>query len=89
MAVHSRLPDCGRSSTHRRARTSPAMRIMTIDSNDHMRSIHNRMPVILDSEGHDRWLDLDADPADVLMPCPSDRSQSTSASGTRGTTMRG
>ena len=33
--------------------------------------IHNRMPVILGEDGHDRWLDLDADPAEVLKPCPS------------------
>jgi putative SOS response-associated peptidase YedK len=24
------------------------------------------------ADDHDRWLDLEADPADVLKPCPSD-----------------
>jgi len=46
--------------------------IMTTEPNDFMKPIHNRMPVILDERGHDRWLDLDADPADVLQPCPDD-----------------
>jgi len=30
------------------------------------------MPVILGPEDHERWLDLDADPAKVLRSCPSD-----------------
>ncbi|MEM9626471.1 MAG: SOS response-associated peptidase family protein [Pseudomonadota bacterium] len=33
----------------------------------------NRMPVILGADDHDRWLDLDADPAEVLRPCPPER----------------
>ena len=37
-----------------------------------MAEIHNRMPVILGADDHGRWLDLDADPAEVLKPCPSD-----------------
>ena len=32
----------------------------------------NRMPAILDERAHDRWLDLNADPAAVLKPCPDD-----------------
>ena len=31
----------------------------------------HEMPIILGSEDHDHWLDLDADPGDVLRPCPS------------------
>jgi putative SOS response-associated peptidase YedK len=46
--------------------------IMTTEPNEMMAEIHNRMPVILDKEGHDRWLDLDADPAEALKPCPSE-----------------
>jgi putative SOS response-associated peptidase YedK len=46
--------------------------IMTTEPNDFMADIHNRMPVILGTDDHDRWLDLDADPAEVLQPCPSD-----------------
>ena len=45
---------------------------MTTGPNAFMKPIHIRMPVILDKRGHDRWLDLDADPADVLKPCPDD-----------------
>ena len=46
--------------------------IMTTEPNDLMADIHNRMPVILGSDDHDRWLDLDANAPDVLKPCPSD-----------------
>jgi putative SOS response-associated peptidase YedK len=45
--------------------------IMTTEPNEMMAEIHNRMPVILGEADHDRWLDLDADPADVLKPCPA------------------
>ena len=45
---------------------------MTTEPNDLMKDIHNRMPVILGEDDHDRWLDLDADITDVLRPCPSD-----------------
>ena len=45
---------------------------MTTEPNELMSGIHNRMPVILGDEGRERWLDLDADPAEVLKPCPSD-----------------
>ncbi len=45
--------------------------IMTTEPNALMAGIHNRMPVILDAEGHERWLDPGADPAEVLKPCPS------------------
>lgn len=44
--------------------------IMTTEPNAFMAEIHNRMPVILGEDAYDRWLDLDADPADVLKPCP-------------------
>ena len=46
--------------------------IMTTEPNELMVEIHNRMPVILGVDQHARWLDLDADPAEVLKPCPSD-----------------
>ena len=46
--------------------------IMTTRPNELVAEIHDRMPVILGHDDHDRWLDLDADPADVLKPCPSD-----------------
>jgi len=46
--------------------------IMTTEPNDLMATLHNRMPVILGTDDHDHWLDLDTDPAGVLKPCPSD-----------------
>lgn len=46
--------------------------IMTTEPNELMTEIDNRMPVILGRDDYDRWLDLDADPAEVLKPCPSD-----------------
>ena len=45
---------------------------MTTDPNELMVGTLNCMPVILGTEDHDRWLDLDADPADLLKPCPGD-----------------
>ncbi len=46
--------------------------IMTTEPNELVSGIHNRMPVILAEDGCGRWLDVGADPADVLLPCPSD-----------------
>ncbi len=46
--------------------------IMTTEPNELMQAIHNRMPVILGEEARDAWLDLDADPDEILKPCPSD-----------------
>lgn len=40
--------------------------ILTIQANDFMRPIHDRMPVLLDGEGRDRWLDAAA-PRDALV----------------------
>jgi putative SOS response-associated peptidase YedK len=46
--------------------------IITTDANELMAPIHHRMPVILASKDHDRWLSpLDADPRDMLKPYPS------------------
>ncbi len=45
--------------------------IMTTEPNELMAEIHNRMPVILGADDHQRWLDLDVDTTDVLKPCPS------------------
>ena len=45
---------------------------MTTRPNTFMTPIHNRMPVILGADDHDRWLDLDIDPGELLKPCPSD-----------------
>ncbi len=46
--------------------------IMTTEPNELMAEIHNRMPVILATDDHERWLDAGADPAEILKPCPSD-----------------
>ena len=45
---------------------------MTAASHELMAEIHNRILVVLCMDDHDQWLDLDADPADVLKPCRSD-----------------
>ena len=37
-----------------------------------MAEIHNRMPVILCEDGHEKWLDLDTDPGELLKPCPDE-----------------
>lgn len=52
--------------------------IITTEANELMSVIHNskkRMPVILEREKENRWLDLSTDPSDaagVLKPCPSE-----------------
>ena len=52
--------------------------ILTSDPNELMQPIHNRMPVILESRDHERWLDP-ADPArppiDLLRPYPAEKMQ--------------
>ncbi len=50
--------------------------ILTTEANDALRSIHPRMPVMLDPTDYDRWLDRNVpahDVADLLRPYPPDR----------------
>ena len=43
------------------------MRVLITDGpNELVKPIHNRMPVILDPEDYDRWLDPEAKPEDLL-----------------------
>ncbi|MEY9771061.1 putative SOS response-associated peptidase YedK [Sinorhizobium fredii] len=35
-------------------------------------TIHDRMPVILHRQDHDRWLSPEADPFDLMKPFPAD-----------------
>ena len=45
--------------------------ILTTDANELVRSLHNRMPVILPSNDYDKWLDLEMqDPQDLLTQFP-------------------
>ena len=50
--------------------------IITTESNEVARRIHDRMPVILDPEHYELWLDPDFDRREalesILVPCPSD-----------------
>jgi len=50
--------------------------IVTTDANQVVSSIHDRMPVILDPDGWERWLDSTAHPAgsvqELLRPAPDD-----------------
>ena len=50
--------------------------IMTTDANEFMANIHNRMPVILEKEQFEDWLDPEVHEVDqinaMLKPCPSD-----------------
>ncbi len=46
--------------------------IITTNSNELVRAIHDRMPVIIPPESYDRWLStLDPDPRDLLVPYPA------------------
>ena len=47
--------------------------IVTTQANDFMAQIHNRMPVILDANDYNRWLDSnDGSGATLLQPCPDE-----------------
>ena len=50
--------------------------ILTTEANDLMRSLHDRMPVILDPRSYDRWLDHGRHDREalcsLLAPCPSE-----------------
>ena len=50
--------------------------ILTTDPNELMQSIHNRMPVILEPQDYDRWLDSanpQTPPVDLLRPFPAEK----------------
>jgi putative SOS response-associated peptidase YedK len=54
--------------------TIESFTILTTDANSTLRPIHDRMPVILDEAGVDRWLARDDEPpADLLHPCDDSR----------------
>jgi putative SOS response-associated peptidase YedK len=42
--------------------------VLTTPSNDLVSRIHDRMPAILNSSGYARWLGLEPDPRDLLVP---------------------
>lgn len=44
--------------------------VITVAANDDVAAVHDRMPVVLDDDGVDRWLNSDAPPLDVLIPAP-------------------
>jgi putative SOS response-associated peptidase YedK len=47
--------------------------IITTEANDLVRTIHDRMPVILPPAAYDRWLaSIEPDPRDLLVPYPSE-----------------
>jgi putative SOS response-associated peptidase YedK len=47
--------------------------IITTSANELLANIHDRMPVILPPEAHDRWLaNIEPDPRDLLVPFPAD-----------------
>ena len=47
--------------------------VITIEANELVAEIHNRMPVIIAPENYDRWLSpIEPDPRDLLAPYPSE-----------------
>jgi putative SOS response-associated peptidase YedK len=46
--------------------------ILTMPSNDIVARIHDRMPAILKPADYERWLGLEPDPHDLLVPVPSE-----------------
>ena len=47
--------------------------IITVAANELVSAIHDRMPVILHPNDHDRWLsNIEPDPRDLLVPYPSE-----------------
>ena len=47
--------------------------IITVPSNKLVAQIHDRMPAILGPAGYDRWLGLEPDPHDLLIPQAASR----------------
>jgi putative SOS response-associated peptidase YedK len=47
--------------------------VLTTPSNDLISLIHDRMPAILNPAGYERWLGLEPDPCDLLVPFPSEQ----------------
>lgn len=41
--------------------------LLTTDANEYMAPLHHRMPVILDREDYDEWLDASVQKADTLL----------------------
>lgn len=52
----------------RGGQTIDSCTILTTDANELIRTLHDRMPIILDPAAFDRWLDPAVDPAEVLRP---------------------
>ena len=46
--------------------------IITVDANELVARVHDRMPAILRNDEHPRWLGTEADPRDLLRPYPAD-----------------
>ena len=46
--------------------------VLTTPSNDLVGRIHDRIPAILDPAGYERWLSLEPDPRDLLVPFPTE-----------------
>jgi putative SOS response-associated peptidase YedK len=46
--------------------------ILTTQPNELVTPLHDRMPVILSSEGYDQWLGKETDPSDLIRPYPAD-----------------
>jgi len=46
--------------------------ILTTDANELVASIHNRMPLVLNSRDYSRWLSEEPDPSDLMRPFPAD-----------------
>jgi putative SOS response-associated peptidase YedK len=46
--------------------------VLTTPSNDLANRIHDRMPAILNPDTYQRWLGLEPDPRDLLVPFPSE-----------------
>ena len=45
--------------------------VVTCEPNDLVAAIHDRMPAILHEKDYARWLSEDPDPADLMVPFPS------------------
>jgi putative SOS response-associated peptidase YedK len=46
--------------------------IITVPSNELVRTIHHRMPAILEPDSYDRWLGSELDPRDLMITYPSE-----------------
>src|SRR5512146_1675944 len=72
MACPSVWRGYGRTGVIQSRASGSARSPSSLPSNELVHQIHDRMPMLLDPAGYDRWLGLEPDPHDLLITYPSE-----------------